>query len=135
MHFEGGNAGVASGGAVAPAPEPPRALNPRRVVVDVAPAPFESFVSDRDGDSDEDVELPEGRGRAFLRSRTLRYVAERLGLTRQRVQQIEHVALEKIRIGFELEARLGVRKAVLVLAALRGAPLREFEAALHETKD
>jgi hypothetical protein len=61
-------------------------------------------------------------------------IAAELGVTRQRVEQIENVALEKFRIGLELEEMLGGR-AEPVFTRLRGRHLGEFRRALQEVQE
>jgi hypothetical protein len=61
-------------------------------------------------------------------------VAAQLGVTYQRVEQIERVALEKVRIALELEEMLGGRVG-LVFVRLRGRNVGDFRAALAAVRE
>jgi hypothetical protein len=64
---------------------------------------------------------------------TLEEIGRVLGLSRERVRQLEAVAMRKPRIAAALQERLGGASRP-VLAALQGKPLAHFEDAWKEAK-
>jgi len=105
----------------------------RKRVVDVAPAANGvAFAShEEDEELDDSEAAPRGSDRGWLRESSLDEVAEVVGVSRERVRQIEEVALEKVRLGLAIEEQLGVVRAAPILAQLRGADLRCFRSALR----
>ena len=65
---------------------------------------------------------------------TLTEVAAIVGVSRERVRQIEAVALRKMRIGLRLRQLLGPRRAQPVLDRLRGRGISDFKRALRTAK-
>lgn len=57
-------------------------------------------------------------------------VGAAMGLTKERVRQLEFYALRKLRIGMRIEELLGPNGAEVMLRGLRGAPLSAFQSAL-----
>lgn len=104
----------------------------RRRVVEIAPpAGRRTYVGD-DDDVHEDDAGPAPVSQRPNMASGLDAISAELGCTRQRVQQIEAVALEKLKHAFELEARLGPVAAAPVLARLRGKPIAAFREALEK---
>ena len=58
-----------------------------------------------------------------------------LGVTRQRVQQLEQAALIKVRVAMALESMLGPKLAAPVLASLRGKSVQAFRDAYKTAKE
>jgi hypothetical protein len=107
-------------------------VSARRRLLEITPPTDARVYLCEDADHDDEPTIHTKHGRDWFHDCTREHVAAALGVTRQRVEQIEEVALEKVGVAFEIEGRLGHIAAVPVLTGLRGQPLSAFRQALEE---
>jgi Sigma-70, region 4 len=66
---------------------------------------------------------------------TLDAISMEIGVSRERVRQIEAVALRKVRAAMAIRDQLGAQRAHAIWDELRGRPVGDFERALREARE